>query len=100
MFSYFFLVYPHSNYIVYGLAAFFCTFCVAKLCQAIHIRIFYRIAFGCSTHIRLPADDPDGDIVRCRWSQPTECRQACANVPTDAVKLKKVYDPSQLYNFR
>ena len=56
----------------------------------IFIILSYRIAFGCSTRIRLPAEDPDGDRVRCRWAHSSECGQACSNMPPNAVKLNKV----------
>ena len=52
--------------------------------------MIYRIAFGCSTIVRLQANDPDGDIIRCRWAELAECGQACSTLPKDAVKLNKV----------
>ncbi|KAL3858270.1 hypothetical protein ACJMK2_012866 [Sinanodonta woodiana] len=43
-----------------------------------------------STVIELPVYDPDGDTVRCRWSDPQECDNACTNVPNNTVILNKV----------
>ena len=53
--------------------------------------IFYRVEFGCSTEVTIPAEDPDSDIVRCRWAEPNECGQACTNTPDNALKLSKVH---------
>ena len=53
--------------------------------------LFYRIEFGCSTMVTIPAEDPDSDIVRCRWANPDECGQACTNTPDKALRLSKVH---------
>lgn len=55
--------------------------------------INFSVAFGCATHIQLPVADPDGDILRCRWADVTECRGACTNPPKNAVRLRKVGFP-------
>ena len=36
-----------------------------------------RIQQGCFNVIALPVSDPDGDTVRCRWAQGTECSGIC-----------------------
>ena len=41
--------------------------------------------------VTIPAEDPDSDIVRCRWPNPDECGQACTNTPENALKLSKVH---------
>lgn len=50
---------------------------------------YLGVAFGCTTTVRLPADDPDGDSVRCRWAEQAECKNACTNSPNNAIKLSK-----------
>ncbi|KAK3611459.1 hypothetical protein CHS0354_032740 [Potamilus streckersoni] len=39
------------------------------------------IQYNCISIIKLPVDDPDGDLIRCRWAEPQECRTGCTNVP-------------------
>ncbi|KAH3854652.1 hypothetical protein DPMN_097198 [Dreissena polymorpha] len=31
--------------------------------------------------------DPDGDRVRCRWAEPSECGGGCTNLPINSVRL-------------
>jgi hypothetical protein len=48
-----------------------------------------KIPTGCYQEIRIPIDDADGDLVRCRWSIGTECGDSCTipqGVELDSIK--------------
>ena len=42
-----------------------------------------RLQQGCNHTIRIPAQDPDQDVVRCRWATSTgnECAGVCRALP-------------------
>ncbi len=40
-----------------------------------------RLQQGCDHTIRIPAQDPDQDVVRCRWATGNECGQVCQTLP-------------------
>ncbi|KAL3874862.1 hypothetical protein ACJMK2_037819, partial [Sinanodonta woodiana] len=48
------------------------------------------IQYNCISTIKLPVDDPDADLIRCRWAEPEECRMGCTNVPPNTVILDRV----------
>ncbi|XP_052281644.1 uncharacterized protein LOC127879074 isoform X2 [Dreissena polymorpha] len=48
---------------------------------------FLGIAHNCTSVIEIPAEDPDGDKVRCRWAEPSECGGGCTNLPINSVWL-------------
>ena len=54
------------------------------------MQLSYRAAYGCTAKVRIPVEDPDGDIVRCRWAKTSECGAGCTNTPLNAVRLSKV----------
>uniref|UniRef100_K1PRY6 Uncharacterized protein n=1 Tax=Magallana gigas TaxID=29159 RepID=K1PRY6_MAGGI len=37
--------------------------------------------YGCYNEISIPVVDPDGDDVRCRWANGTECMSICEGLP-------------------
>ncbi|XP_022330542.2 uncharacterized protein LOC111128890 [Crassostrea virginica] len=39
------------------------------------------IPFGCVSNVTLPVMDPDGDVVKCRWTNSSECGQGCNELP-------------------
>nr|XP_022301095.1 uncharacterized protein LOC111109306 [Crassostrea virginica] len=41
----------------------------------------YIVQYGCETALRIPVADDDGDIVRCRWSEGSECVSICNALP-------------------
>lgn len=48
--------------------------------------------YGCQNEILIPVVDADGDDVRCRWSNGTECVSICDALPNaviDSVSLVK-----------
>lgn len=48
--------------------------------------------YGCRNEILIPVVDADGDDVRCRWSNGTECVSICDALPNaviDSVSLVK-----------
>ncbi|XP_052281622.1 uncharacterized protein LOC127879062 isoform X2 [Dreissena polymorpha] len=48
---------------------------------------FLGIAHNCTSVIEIPAEDPDGDKVRCRWAEQSECGGGCTNLPINSVWL-------------
>ena len=40
-----------------------------------------RLQSGCTRTIRIPVQDADQDIVRCRWAAGNECAGVCSKVP-------------------
>ncbi|XP_052078414.1 integrin beta-like protein B isoform X2 [Mytilus californianus] len=40
-----------------------------------------RFKYGCSYSLRIPVQDDDGDIVKCRWANNTECYAVCEALP-------------------
>lgn len=42
---------------------------------------FNRVQFGCQNEILLPVVDADGDDVKCRWSNGSECGSICNALP-------------------
>ena len=40
-----------------------------------------RIQHGCNSTIRVPVNDPDGDIIRCRLAAGRECESICNRFP-------------------
>ena len=42
---------------------------------------FSSVQYGCETALRIPVADDDGDIVRCRWSEGSECVSICNAQP-------------------
>lgn len=58
------------------------------------------VPFRCTSLIRLPAEDPDGDKVRCRWAKPAECGHACTNTPVNTVWIDEVVTKTiNVYSF-
>ncbi|KAL3874867.1 hypothetical protein ACJMK2_037824, partial [Sinanodonta woodiana] len=45
------------------------------------------IQYNCSTTIKLPVNDPDGDLIRCRLADTDECGAGCSNVPSNTIIL-------------
>ncbi|KAK3579266.1 hypothetical protein CHS0354_033344 [Potamilus streckersoni] len=46
------------------------------------IQPLVRVQYGCDATINLLVSDPDGDIVRCRWSnEGDECGSTCSSFP-------------------
>nr|XP_034306335.1 integrin beta-like protein A isoform X3 [Crassostrea gigas] len=41
----------------------------------------YVAQYGCYNEISIPVVDPDGDDVRCRWANGTECMSICEGLP-------------------
>ncbi|XP_052678613.1 integrin beta-like protein A [Crassostrea angulata] len=41
----------------------------------------YVAQYGCYNEISIPVVDPDGDEVRCRWANGTECMSMCEGLP-------------------
>ncbi|KAL3874866.1 hypothetical protein ACJMK2_037823, partial [Sinanodonta woodiana] len=48
------------------------------------------IPYNCSTTITLPVNDPDGDLVQCRWADADECGAGCSNVPPNTIILDQM----------
>lgn len=51
--------------------------------------ILRRVQYGCQNEIPNPVVDADGDNVRCRWSNTTECVSNCdasTNAAIDSVR--------------
>jgi hypothetical protein len=36
-----------------------------------------RVKAGCYQQVSIPSQDPDGDFIRCRWANGTECGDSC-----------------------
>ncbi|XP_052678609.1 integrin beta-like protein D isoform X2 [Crassostrea angulata] len=45
----------------------------------------YRVQYGCRNEILIPVVDADGDDVRCRWSNGTECVSICDALPNAVI---------------
>ena len=55
-----------------------------------------RVQSGCPQDIRIPMEDPDGDVVQCSWARGTSnCGDFCEAFPfasLDKVKTKKQFN--------
>ena len=57
-----------------------------------------RLQEGCNHTIRLAVTDPDGDIIRCRWAEGSECGGICNQFPgaeLDPVSCTIYYDANR-----
>lgn len=41
--------------------------------------------YGCQNEILIPVVDADGDDVRCRWSNGSECVSICDSLPNATI---------------
>ncbi|XP_052272355.1 uncharacterized protein LOC127872897 [Dreissena polymorpha] len=60
-----------------------------KINQSPYVSVppYFGIAHNCTSVVEIPAEDPDGDRVRCRWAEPSECGGGCTNLPINSVRL-------------